>query len=973
MMTRQNQCILDNLDEIVELYRTLFFNERDHIAMQILDKKKKTPHWRYTPEKLKDRTTDLSHLLTHHLRGKKTYAFYSHSENGTCKWVCFDVDIKEGLFEDRFLKAQGILKMVRDQVLAMGIPPEALLVDFSGSKGYHLWVMIEETPMAKAQNFIKHVEEKLGTLPYDTRLDRFPHPSTNPEESPFGLPVKLPCALHNAVKEYSYYVDGDYCGIIDVLAHLRKVKPCNLPDLPLLINHKEAKTARRPQGSRAKSKVQNASVSGPIPQPLMTEDLSLLFKECKFLRNYKASPASSGYWEWTWAGLLLCSLGWHGEQWFSHLSSLDQCRYHGTHQDIINKIRDGDLKPPTCRTIGCSLCGRTSPLECLGKTRKRYRLYYDAETQDAEQYELNDLREEYRQQIRSLLASGENGVYLSNFPLGSGKTTMTLEEVLGSGRRLLYYCPTHKLAEEVRPKCDGKGKPVLGLDHLQKTISFHCPHQQDIARNIQHGFSSEEYCSKNDGLCELRRTCPYLQQFEEARNADIVLLVHDHLKLGETKRAMLFQDRQLAIIDESFVKQYRSEVVIDRSQILALEAATKAIKLHAPVRQTIVSLKAILDSSIQVMVLPEFSLYPRHFKEIDQAFRDLYPDHRNPLRYLYRAANEGLTIHRKSEDTLAINMPVQLPEGMPILILDATATAEDYERLLNCPIKTINPAQGKRLKMYARTFQVVTGGYTNKSLLDEDGLTVLGTHIVEFVKDHIRDDQDYGIICTMKMEEQLVKEGLIPPEGMMHFNNLRGLNEFAKVRDLFIIGYQGISYREIVRQSRILFDQGWNDEVMESLLSKEKSFSPLKMYGNRQCQVHTLQPSDPYVLTYHNFCIRGEVEQAIGRARIYSDCGKTDRHVYLITNHPTTLEIEEIIEFEHRKEDKMLEAARKLLLLHGEFSREDLEKLSGFSDRYVRDKIDGIVVELGLIEETRASNKKVYWTATHAKKEKIAA
>ena len=154
-------------------------------------------------------------------------------------------------------------------------------MDFSGSKGFHLWVLLKECPMAAAQNFLRHALTGLATLPYDIHIDVFPKPASDPS-LPYGYPVKLPCGFHRGVEVFSHFVDDNLCGVVDVLAHLQKAIPCEVPNLPILQDSKPPKKKRRP----AKRRPRSQRVTSILPDPKLTPEISRLFRGCQFMRNF---------------------------------------------------------------------------------------------------------------------------------------------------------------------------------------------------------------------------------------------------------------------------------------------------------------------------------------------------------------------------------------------------------------------------------------------------------------------------------------------------------------------------------------------------------------------------------------------------------------------------------------------------------------------------------------------------------------
>ncbi len=810
--------------------------------------------------------------------------------------------------------------------------------------------------MEEVQNFIRHVVVGLQKLPFDVGLDLFPNPKTDPERCPYGFAVKLPCGLHNGVERYSHFVDENICEVDDVLSHLQAVVPCVLPILPV-INDVKTKSKRRPA---RKGDAVKALKVGAVSAPPMTERLSRLFKGCKFLRQFKDRSDLAGYWEWTHSGMVLSSVGDDGASWFEYLSSLDPARYNGSHESVIESVQNRGYKAPTCKSIGCSHCGLRSPLETIGKTRKRYRTEYTGLSDQEETVSLSSLRDEYCQQVRSVIDTGKPGVWLCNFPLGGGKTTMAVEELQKSGAKCLFYCPTHALGQEVKNKFKDSIQ-VFGRSELSRRTDFVCEHEKEINDGVNLGLSASYYCSAKKGCCAQRHDCAYLKQFESAENAQAVVLVHNHLQLGHKKKEQIFSGRDVLIVDESFASHWREEQTINQKQISCLKSALAWAKADKDIQNMLGRLLTFLDSENKAFQVPEFSLRPEQFGVVDHYFRTKAVGMSNPLPTIFRAGNEQIPLYNNQGKYMAINLPATLPSDIPVLILDATAEVKDYELLLGQSIKQINPAFGKRLARSAKTVQVATGGYTNSSLLANGNITDIGRRVLDFARQRIRDDSDYGVICTKQMESWLLDNNIFPAKNTMHFNALRGLNRFEDIRDLFVIGYHGVSYYDLVRQARIAFNQNWRDTEMAEALGHQHKFLPLNTSGKESCSIQTLSPENEYVRSWYDFSVRAEVEQAIGRARIYNDSGSKDRTVYLVTNIPTSLEIDSVEElpFDEDK-DVVLQSAKHLLKTNAFFTRKQLAEQSGRSDRQIRSRIDDIVVDLKLETVKGAHNQLQY-------------
>lgn len=566
-------------------------------------------------------------------------------------------------------------------------------------------------------------------------------------------------------------------------------------------------------------------------------------------------------------------------------------------------------------------------------------------------------------------------------PLGTSKTTTVCEVINERKLRAVIMTPTHALGMEIINRFGSEAHHIRGKDNLLRN-GFACPHQKQIREAQSHGRGSySQYCHPKMGSCKKRDACEYLRQFDEVGSKQVVVLTHDHLSLNETLWSRLTKDRDVLVVDENFLPKLRQEEVITRREIVCLSKAIRVqygtknlnLKWMYPIQ------KLFSDGSGSLLLPQDVMPAPRLIHKIDKQFQKDYPSVRNPLRILSKACQqESPMVYRKTctggYHQLTVVLTAFLPRNLPVFILDSTSKPEYYQWALGdeFEVKGINPAEGNELERNAHIIQCLSGSYPNSTLLhkstEDDGteliiLTQSSRNLIEFIRNQIAGSNDFGVISTLKMEKQLLHMGF-PRENLLHFNNLRGRNAFNNVKKLFIVGYQGISHTELARQARILFRQEWNDEEMAEELRMEKEYKPIQHWSRGlQCHVRALNPSNPYIRALHEMMIVGEVEQALGRARIYLPHGK-DRTVFLLTNLPLSLEVDEIMMLNEPavppERNKLIEASRKLLLRQDSFARAELRREASVGKNTITDHIFHVCTELDLIEITGVHNKKMY-------------
>lgn len=572
-------------------------------------------------------------------------------------------------------------------------------------------------------------------------------------------------------------------------------------------------------------------------------------------------------------------------------------------------------------------------------------------------------------------------VSVTSTPLGTGKTTTVCDVLREKNLRALILTPSHALAEEIMANFGTSAFHIFGKDFLMREAGFVCPHHAKILQDVRAGRGSfKTFCHSESGCCEKKNNCEYLNQFTEAESKQVLLLTHDHLSLSEVMWDKLGENRDVLVIDENFLPKLRKEEIISHHEINTLGSILKGMRgtgglLHQWVRP----LQELFRGGRNRFVLPEIARpSSRLLQQVDEAYRRKSRFNkiaRNPLRVLCKACEtHSPLLYRKeysgSYDVLTVNLMANIPRHLPIIVLDSTCKPEYYQWALGSEfeVKGINPSEGHKLAKNAHVVQCLSGAYPNATLLhvneisDEIELTKRGKRIIEFIRREISGSDDFGIISTKKMENELRK--VFPEEKLLHFNNLRGRNVFNNVGKLFVIGFQGISYLDLVRQARILFNQEWDDRQMAEELRAEKEFLPIQYWeGGLVCKVRSLHPVNKFIRAYWEMMVVGEVEQALGRARLYLPV-KKDRTVFLLTNLPVSVEIDEITSlWKHEDSEelnKLVEAGTTLLLRQDSFTREELQKESHVGKNTVGKHILRLCARLDLIEETTGRNKKIY-------------
>ena len=136
---------------IISTIRDLFISRNDCYPVQIDGKNE------YTVA----RRTLTDDVILDHLDGSITIGCWQTDPiSRTVKWLCFDFD---GVLEEEFEKAKNLVGKLRGK----GLHP---VMEFSGRRGYHVWLFIKPIDIAATHTFVTNVAS--GPATYTLRAER---------------------------------------------------------------------------------------------------------------------------------------------------------------------------------------------------------------------------------------------------------------------------------------------------------------------------------------------------------------------------------------------------------------------------------------------------------------------------------------------------------------------------------------------------------------------------------------------------------------------------------------------------------------------------------------------------------------------------------------------------------------------------------------------------------------------------------
>jgi len=195
-------------DELIDKIWELFVHRTDCYAEQL-------PDGQYNSIK-EPLTKD---LIRQHLRGEKTIGVYQIAADNTVKWGMYDFDLAD-VTNEALENLRKQVTMFVEALTGKTIRFEAILVEFSGCKGYHLWVFFDPPiPALVVNRLLRNV---MKDLKIQGGIEVFPKQGELTGKG-FGNLVKLPLGKHRISGKFSVIYDKEWNPLS--LQYILKVKP----------------------------------------------------------------------------------------------------------------------------------------------------------------------------------------------------------------------------------------------------------------------------------------------------------------------------------------------------------------------------------------------------------------------------------------------------------------------------------------------------------------------------------------------------------------------------------------------------------------------------------------------------------------------------------------------------------------------------------------------------------------------------
>jgi len=314
-------------------------------------------------------------ILLSHCRGDMTVGTYTTNDLGNSPLAVLDIDCREkndsAIIAQQIetMKSCGIIQWCKEWLSHYDIP---CFIEFSGRKGYHLWIVFKKfCPADKARFLLEAMvsEWKKDNEPAGFNIEYNPKQIDKRSFAEPGNLVKLPWGKHRVTGVWNPFVNGTFKPLPDWgLAEFNQARAITEMDLDAIL----AEVA--PSQLKTIS-VQTKENKPPKEYPDLTKGeqkraLGKALESCAFLSHCKKDAASLPEPEWQAMIELLIFFGEPGVARIHELSSpYPAYSEEATNKKINNAVKAREKKklgPYTCQKIEQSL-GFSCPEDCSGR------------------------------------------------------------------------------------------------------------------------------------------------------------------------------------------------------------------------------------------------------------------------------------------------------------------------------------------------------------------------------------------------------------------------------------------------------------------------------------------------------------------------------------------------------------------------------------------------------------------------------
>ena len=529
---------------------------------------------------------------------------------------------------------------------------------------------------------------------------------------------------------------------------------------------------------------------------------------------------------------------------------------------------------------------------------------------------------------------------------GSGKTTIISKILVtqySDNQYIEYYVPNHTLSKQVKEDlikiADSTGNNEITVNVI-RSIDYEddegdlCLKKEIALKLSSLGFSFTKYLCGEIQKCEFFNECRYQKQFRndiDDSSTVINILAHNHLFLHARNK---LPEPSLVIIDESFFSHGIEETIIKPDELkekntVITEAIYKALIEKRPL------LKSLRDNGISPLMLeteaqkyrnPKNKISPEDNYNTQLTNINEQPK-RQYLNKLITTIKKELTKttrdecysveHVKKNEldkgkiVIHTRKELTIPPDVPTIFIDADAN----QKIIGAFRKTGLFAE-LPVERFAEVHQF--NKIFSRNSITQEG-SELKTELIDFIE-RIHPKEKTLIFTTKKIRCILTDEdyssqlgiGSLRNTSIVHFNKLRGLNDFKDYENVIIIGREQPPPEAMESIAKALW---WDINLPLNLISnksncyiKEKRGYRMRDGTSRSASIY-VHP-DKRVQSILEIVRESEITQAIDRLRLVwertkeTEKGKETitRKVYILNDIPVDITVDYLWNWEQLQE-----------------------------------------------------------------------
>lgn len=812
-------------------------------------------------------------LIEDHIGGKITLACYPLLDN-RCTLGCFDIDYsREHNFGDN---ERNIIKEVVKQIVIilndLVIRQQQIYGEWSGSRGFHLWLFFREPVQASFVRQMFNICLGKVTLPENVDIEIYPKQDATREG--VGNCIKVPFGIHRRTGNQTQLYAMDNTRLDPHNLRLNTIPPGQIQRIFRLLQ----------------------LIQPAVNTTIINADFGYLCEKCELISRWNQNPQAIPYSTWMGIGTNLYLLGESGINAWRDMSQRDTV---GWDENVFNQklVELTRLKPYSCHKLGCNNnCRVGSPIRHLQQPIIRTTATAPA-VEIRNTVPIEEIRQQHKESATAVINDYTPSIILDNGFPGLGKTEIVATQILQSDYSATWMAPNHEQANQVADIWGNEAVRLKSRSQMAQDGELICNHLEDIESAFSHGLPARSmYCMSEQRQCQGVEACPYFIRYDQARSARLVIVMHQHSIYGTVEDL----NKDILVIDENPAPCIRKTITIQARDISYSKRLARFIQ-NEQIKNSIIQ---ALDSIRTNGMLPQdmnLNITSEERRQINSnvAFGANTMGTRNGkwlLNDILYLIDHGENCYQRDGNYL-YSRESWIPNDRPVFILDATQSIEGLRMLL--PEHNINAiSTAQKSQQYCEVIHVVGATYGASTLFDEryNRTKPSADRLIGAIKDTLGENID---IITLKKFNQIA-DLQNTFRNVMWYGNTRGLNDFNESGTIVILGFWmkpiDVIVSEALEQHGV-FDLDVGNEIRraEADLSRCQYIEVQALDGTVYSAKQYLF-TNQYVNSYFNYTILAELNQAIGRARIFTP-NESPRQLWIVTDvMPTQILVNHVVE-----------------------------------------------------------------------------